>query len=186
MGAFSDVLRLLKLKPPKRRHGKGQYWQRRSDLHYYKVVREWINEQEAGERIIDVGSQSTPLVLEGNFNRRTMVDIRRFTEKIPGVEQIVSDWMKFKLPEQVDLVLCLQVLEHLPDEVVSPFAQKLLSAGKRVIISVPHQWPKGQCRYHLQDPVDLAKLVSWTRKEPVRHYIEKRDSKERLIALFEN
>jgi hypothetical protein len=115
-----------------------------------------------------------------------MVDLDPFFEDYDGVEQVVTDWMDYPIEEKADLVLCLQVLEHLEDELVAPFAKKILASGKRAIISVPHKWPDTACEQHLQDPVDLEMLIDWVGKEPIRHYIETRDRKERLIALFES
>ncbi|MDX1476834.1 MAG: class I SAM-dependent methyltransferase [Saprospiraceae bacterium] len=185
MGAFSDLLRFLKLKPPKHNY-KGDYWQRRKQLHYYQVVRAWIEALSPGDWILDVGSRSTPIVKTGQFKRRTMIDIAPFNRKFAGVEQVVADWMAYPVGEKAaDVVLCLQVLEHLPDDLVGPFARKLLHAGKKTIISVPHRWPEDLTPHHLQDPVDLDKLITWTGKPPVKHHIERRDNMERLVALFD-
>jgi hypothetical protein len=161
------------------------YYESRADLFYYKVVKDWINRYSPGKQIIDVGSHSTPIVLEGEFEHRMMVDLKPFQVDYPQVEQIQTDWMTLDLEAKSDLVLCLQVLEHLDDELVARFAQKVIASGKKAIISVPYRWRKGYCKYHCQDPVTLEKLISWTSQEPVEYYIESRDPDERLIALFE-
>jgi hypothetical protein len=161
------------------------YWEKRVELFYYEVVKEWIQKQGEGGWILDVGARSTPIVLEGTFSRRTAIDIIPFRHVLEGVEQIETNWMEFPLQGQADLVLCLQVLEHLDDELVAPFAQKVLKAGKRAIISVPYKWSEKDCEHHLQDPVDLDKLIGWTGRPPLEHYVERRDKMNRLIALFE-
>lgn len=162
------------------------YWTDRASFHYYSVVEDWIEEQDAGQWIIDVGSRSTPMSLKGSFERRTMIDIEPFPQAFEGVEQVNADWMRFPIEQKADLVLCLQVLEHLDDELVEPFAKRVIAAGKRSIISVPYRWKETACATHLQDPVDFDKFIGWTGQMPVKYYIESRDVDQRLIAMFES
>ncbi len=163
-----------------------EYWASRASFNYYNVVEAWINEQGTGDWIIDVGSRSTPMALKGDFGRRTMIDIEPFTESIDGVELVNADWMEFPIDQKADLVLCLQVLEHLDDELVGPFAKRVIAAGKRSIISVPYRWKEKACATHLQDPVNFDKFIGWTGQMPVKYYIESRDVDQRLIAMFES
>ncbi len=173
------------LRPQRAQKGhKTSYWQRRLDLYYYQVVRDWIQEYSPGDLIMDIGARDTPLVSCGEFKRRVMLDIKPFPKSIEGVEQICANWLEYQPDQMADLVLCLQVLEHLPDHIVKPFARKLVQAGKMVIISVPYMWDPGTCSVHLQDPVDLKKLVGWVGYEPLRYRIEDRDKHQRLIAVF--
>jgi hypothetical protein len=102
---------------------------------------------------------------------------------MPGVNSIKADFMTYKIDQRFDLVLCLQVLEHLSDPI--PFCQKLLSAGRWVIISVPYKWRKGLCRYHKQDPIDESKLLSWSGQEPKTSAIVIDNGLRRLIAVFD-
>ena len=187
MGLISDVLRFFHLKPQKkvRRGNQGSdYWQRRSKLFYYQIVKSWIDELSPGEWILDVGSKHTPIVKDTAFQRKTMLDLTPFKKEFPGIEQVVADWFEYDMQGKADLVLCLQVLEHLPDDIVGPFARKLLSSGRHVIISVPYEWSEKACVYHLQDPVTIEKLHNWTQQEPVKFHIESRDRRERLVALY--
>ncbi len=91
--------------------------------------------------------------------------------------------MDYRPETYFDLVLCLQVLEHLDNP--DAFAQKLLNAGRTVIISVPYRWPQGYCKTHKQDPVDEAKLERWTQRKPVETQIVT-NGKERLIAVYQD
>lgn len=84
-------------------------------------------------------------------------------------------------PLRFDLVLCLQVLEHLQDP--ETFARKLLDSGRIVIVSVPYQWPAGRNPRHLQDPVSEAKLIGWAGRAPVETRLV-RNGVDRLIAVF--
>ena len=97
------------------------------------------------------------------------------------VETVVADFRDFEPEGPFDLVLCLQVLEHLARP--EPFARKLLQTGRTVIISVPHSWPAGGVESHLQDPVDEAKLRLWTGAEPVETSVVD-DGKQRLVAVY--
>jgi hypothetical protein len=81
----------------------------------------------------------------------------------------------------VDLVLCLQVLEHLQDP--ETVARKLLDSGRIVIMSVPYQWPAGRNPRHLQDPVSEVKLIGWAGRAPVETRLV-RNGVDRLIAVF--
>lgn len=158
-----------------RQHGLGpfrrsQYWQERKDLNYYKCVRQWMEEAGRGDLLLDIGSGSTPLAGWGEFAHRIALDIRPHKARLPGVEYVYSDWMTWEPPATPDLIVCCQVLEHLPDDIVMPFARRLLNA-KRSIISVPYHWPVGFCEYHRQDPVTLEKFVGWMGREPFRVHV---------------
>jgi hypothetical protein len=82
----------------------------------------------------------------------------------PTVRGIHADFFTYAPEREYDVVLCLQVLEHLNDP--ASFARKLFSTGRNVVISVPFLWPEGACQYHCQDPVDHDKVRSWTGREP--------------------
>ncbi len=121
----------------------------------------------------------------GRFKRRISVDIKGFPRHNPKIEEVVSDWRQYQCDEIADLILCMQVLEHLEDEQVKPFAQKIIRLGRLAIISVPYMWEKGMCKYHCQDPIDLQKLEGWVGCSALKHVIvEEKDKLKRLIALF--
>lgn len=82
-----------------------------------------------------------------------------------GIVGIKGDFVKYRPIMFFDLVLCLQVLEHLKDP--SKFAKKLLTIGGVIIISVPYKWERGICREHRQDPVDEQKILDWTSRQPI-------------------
>ena len=171
--------KILGLKP------RDDYWDRRSELHYYQVVKSLVEKHSPGNLIIDVGAWNTPVVTWGDFKRRISVDLYSHPRNNPHVEEVVMDWLAYQCPQTVDVILCLQVLEHLSDAQVVPFAQKIVRSGRLAIISVPYMWKAGQCVHHRQDPVDLKKLEGWVGYAASQHVIEERDKDKRLIAIFQ-
>jgi hypothetical protein len=95
---------------------------------------------------------------------------------------VAADFYEFESAERFDLVLCLQVLEHLDRP--GPFARKLLAAGRTTIISVPHEWPGWVTEEHVHDPVDESKLRAWTGGDPTETAIIEDLGMERLIAAY--
>ena len=172
------VRKILGLKP------RADYWQSRSDLYYYKIVKALIDNYPPGNLIVDIGGWDTPGVTWGNFKNRLSVDLYLKPRNNPKIQEVKMDWMKYKLNQRADLVVCLQVLEHIPDGVVNDFAKKILNSCQAAVISAPYKWPKGKCIHHLQDPVDLEKLESWFGQKSLKYYIETRDKDQRLIAVF--
>jgi hypothetical protein len=103
---------------------------------------------------------------------------------VPRCANIKADFMGFAPPTPFDLVLCLQVLEHL--ERPAAFAEKLLDTGRIVIISVPYGWPKGRSASHRHDPIDEDKLLTWTKKPWIDHMVVREsNAEERLIVVLQ-
>jgi len=81
------------------------------------------------------------------------------------------------------VITCLEVLEHLTDEEMQPFVDKLFAHAEHVIISVPWRWPKGKCANHVQDPIGRKKFLQMIgNRKVVKQKIVGRRSK-RLVAL---
>jgi hypothetical protein len=158
------------------------YWRSRGDLHYYReVIRLARVHAPEGGAVIDVGAHETKVLADLPwFTRRVALDRGEISVK-PGVEVVRANFLKYTPERPFDLVLCLQVLEHIKDP--PPFAQRLFATGRTVILSVPYRWPKGKCKWHVQDPVDEAKLLAWTGREPDESTIV-RDDAARLIAVY--
>lgn len=147
------------------------YWAARRDAVYLRIVRD-ICDTIAGraETVLDVGSNGTPILEWRRRGARRLVSIDlRNPYVAEGVESITHDFLSYPIAEPFDLVTCLQVLEHVPD--AATFAQKLLAAGKIVVVSVPYKWPKGACSYHIHDPVDEHTMQSWFGKPPTSQHI---------------
>lgn len=160
------------------------YWNERSELFYYEVVKDFIDEFSPGDMIMDVGAWNTPVITWGDFKRRIAIDYYKMPVQPKNVEAVHADWFQYQCDAIPDVILCLQVLEHLTDDEVGPFAKKIVNSGRMAIISVPYMWEKGQCEYHPQDPVDLEKLEKWVGYAAEKYVVEERDESKRLVALF--
>ena len=165
----------------------GAYWERRKDFLYYQVVRILAEElaQGAGS-VLDVGSRGTPyLEWFEDVPVRTSLDlVVPYTAE--GITSITGDFLTWTPDRRYDLVMCLQVLEHVPD--AKAFAHKLLASGRIVIISVPYRWrPGGHERHHIHDPIDVRKLQGWFGRKPNHAYLvrEPRRGTERLVCVYE-
>lgn len=168
------------------------YWKDRKNLGYYKQVEAYADQYcPTGRSLLDVGggvSMGCKLLERfARFDRRMSVEnwanagLPEDESSIDGVEVEICDFLKWQYPvEKFDLVLCLQVLEHIEDEKIISFTQRLFACGEVVIISVPYRWEAGRCEYHCQDPVDEDKLFGWTGSEPGESVIVG----ERLVAVY--
>lgn len=116
---------------------KKDYWTTRKNLNYYKEVIKLAKKYSPNAKsVIDVGSHNSEFLTQFDWiPNKTAIDIMR-TPSIPGADNIMGDFMKYEPKHPFDLVLCLQVLEHLESPGV--FVQKLLETGKIAIISVPY------------------------------------------------
>lgn len=163
------------------------YWKKREKLRYYGIVRYLLEDMGHGDLLLDVGSSNTPVATYGDFDCRIAVDVRKNT-KLPGVEMVQADWLTYQLPGVATVVTCLQVLEHLPNDVIGEFTNKLLSSAEHVIISVPFRWKKGRCKFHKQDPIDESKLRRMMGKNPLETIVVAerpyRMNSRRLIAIY--
>lgn len=198
------------LRPAWRRVVRGgrppNYWTRRADFAYYRTVidlaRTYVppvshipwDAPRVGRTVLDVGACDTQLLQALDwFPRRVAIDLQLWPKQT-GIARIVGDfrtwtpsyryWDQLQqrfIPFQFDLVLCLQVLEHLDDP--TGFCRKLLETGRVVIVSVPYRWPAGTHPDHVQDPVDEAKLIGWAGRPPRETRIVT-DDRARLIAIF--
>jgi hypothetical protein len=148
-------------------------------LEYYQVVKRWL-EQTPGESIVDVGCGGCPVATWGDFKKRKAINLQPFPE-IPGVENVVANWLDYEM-EPVSVITCLQVLEHLEDDVLFRFKEKIFDNCDKAIISVPYKWEKGLEPSHVQDPIDLRKFLGMVGKEPVRMRI----ASHRMVCFFNN
>ena len=160
-----------------------EYWGERKTWNYYSKVLELAREfAPDAATVLEVGPRDTPFLEQFEWiPNKTAID-RYFRPVVRGATNLQGDFLKFEPPGLFDLVLCLQVLEHL--ESPQPFAQKLLATGKIIIISVPYKWRAGYCKWHVQDPVDDDKLLSWTNREWLSRVVVEDQGVERLIAVF--
>jgi hypothetical protein len=158
------------------------YWRRRSGYRYYaKVVGLARKHAPSGGSVIDVGAHESRTLADLTwFERRVALD-RQPIPKQRGIERVQVEFRQYRPTTRFDLVLCLQVLEHLHNP--AGFARRLFECGSVVILSVPYKWPQGKCRWHVQDPVTKRKLREWTGRDP-SEVVVVRDPNARLIAVY--
>ena len=143
----------------------GAYWNNRQDLIYYRYVDYILRSIAADAKsLLDVGTGNCPYPDWFDWiPDRISIDLQNpyRSEQVKGV---VGDIFTHKFAETFDVVTCLQVLEHVPD--AQAFARKLLTLGKTLVVSVPHNWPNGRIVDHIHDPIDLDKLEQWFGRKP--------------------
>lgn len=162
-------------------HNMENYYTRRKDYNYYKKVKEILDAMKFSS-IIDIGSRKSPVIGHlGKNVKKTMLNIEPL-EPAEHTKMITADFYTWEPDIKYDVALCLQVLEHLdkPKE----FAKKLFQTAKHVIISVPYKWEKGLCKFHVQDPIDEAKMREWTGRDAKESHIIKDGNRERIILLY--
>lgn len=158
------------------------YWEGRQHLQYYRTVLHYARKYcPDGTTLLDVGGGvglgCRYLEWFERFDR-TCVELPSTGCTLDGVTVIHADFLEWEPDRRYDLVLCLQVLEHVPDPIA--FARKLFACGKVVIVSVPYRWNATACSEHRHDPVDERKLREWTGRKPVESVVV--DS--RLVAVL--
>ena len=162
------------------------YWDSRKEYNYYKAVRRLIESCGQQKSIIDVGSADTPIATYGDFSNRYRLDKLK-QDELNGVCTVQSDWMDYEIKEKYSVVVCCQVIEHLADEEIKDFVDKLFSSGESVIISLPYLWKSNACEGHLQDPINLEKFIYIVgRRDPEKLTIESDSTVKRLVAFFNN
>lgn len=160
-----------------------KYYNERCNYNYYKKVTEILNSFTGTTSIIDIGARRTP-VFE-NLDKsiyKTCLDIEPIEKYSDNINIITADFLRWTPDKEYDIVICLQVLEHLENP--KEFAQKLFLVGKIVIISLPYMWRKGRCKDHIQDPVDEELIKKWTDKEPTISYIIEDKKLKRIICVY--
>jgi hypothetical protein len=163
------------------------YWQRRRNHVYLRQVRRLVGSVGAdAASILDVGSNGCGyLDWFAWIPHRVSIDIDN-PYAGPGVEAVRADFLTHRFPERFDVVLCLQVLEHIPD--AESFARRLLASARRhVIVSVPYKWAADRSPYHVHDPVDEAKMLAWFGREPISASVARERNwtrTARLVSLY--
>jgi len=162
--------------------GLDDYWaHRRHFLYYQEVLRLARVHVPEGHTVLDVGANDTKVLRQLDwFQRRVALDINPIPAQ-RGIERVQTDFLAYRPDAPFDLVICLQVLEHLHDP--ATFARRLVDMGRTVIVSVPHEWPAGLRPSHVQDPVSEAMLLGWMGRPAVETMIV-RNGRDRLIAVF--
>ena len=115
---------------------------------------------------LDVGAYESPLLSRLDWiPTKVATDIQarpQVWNHIQGIAFVQSDFMKLQLGTRFDLVICNQVVEHLPDSLVGAFVRKLAShTQETLIITTTHELEAGAIKGHVQDPISEAEFRSW-------------------------
>lgn len=165
------------------------YSEKRKDLKYYEKslqIIEAIKDANSSKSIIDIGGWGGAFVNRTTLDKKVCLDIRnrKALDVSEDVTVIIDDFLKWNI-QRHDIACCMQVLEHISDEYVEEFAEKLFKVADHVIISVPYRWKKGFCKYHKQDPINYTKLKVWVKRDPTEsHIIKDKDKAKRLICYY--
>jgi len=160
------------------------YWVNRMDAIYiqYAYFLARVVGRDA-QSVIDVGSKKC-----GYLDWMDWIPIKvsldlRNPYRSPSVTGIKGDFLTTPLPQQFDLCLCLQVLEHVTD--AHRFARRLLETAPQLIISVPYKWNAKWVDSHVHDPVDEEKIRTWFGRDPNNAYVVKEPfTKARRIVCY--
>lgn len=163
------------------------YWESRKTARYYQDVRRLVKKWSPGPgTLLDVGGGVTAGARYLEWfpeYKREVVETQGGHWNMPEVELHLGDFMQWEDPRKFDVVLCLQVLEHLQDP--AAFCRKLFETGKTVVLSVPYKWAAGLNKSHIHDPVDEIKLRAWTGRDPIERLISTELSGvQRLVAVY--
>lgn len=161
-------------------------WNFRARQRYYRRVLRWARRFASGAgSVLDVGSNNSRYIEQLDWiGYRERLDLLEL-DPVPGVVDTQLDFMTFNSERVYDLVLCLQVIEHVEDP--SAFCRKLLEISRVAMISVPYQWPAEAKADHLHDPVDDRKLRNWTGRNPIRREVVKEfdgPCSSRLLTMY--
>eukprot|EP00746_Dinoflagellata_sp_MGD_P073090 gnl/MRDRNA2_/MRDRNA2_29666_c0_seq1.p1 gnl/MRDRNA2_/MRDRNA2_29666_c0~~gnl/MRDRNA2_/MRDRNA2_29666_c0_seq1.p1 ORF type:complete len:285 (-),score=44.13 gnl/MRDRNA2_/MRDRNA2_29666_c0_seq1:31-885(-) len=123
---------------------------------------------------------------DGGSDMRCSGGHKECTDERSGIHVVMRDFYEWKPPHSYDLVLCSQVLEHVPNPV--SFMQKLLTTGQTVVVTVPYRWPDYDMHFHKQHNIFLKDVRRWAKKQEMFYYISEESDKgaysRRLLAVF--
>lgn len=149
---------------------------------YYAHVSRWL-ERLAPTSVLDVGGRRSPILDSlPDSVERVCLDIERIPGLKPGIRRITSDFLRWTPDKTYDVVVCLQVLQHVeqPDE----FAKKLLKVGRTVILCVPYQLPRGM-NSGPNSMIDERTLLKWTGRTTTATQLIVEPGLTRLLAVYQ-
>lgn len=161
----------------------------RAHYSYYIVAQAWVRMLSPGPSILDIGARDAPTASWGSYTRRYAIDKEVAPlQEVAGVPIAAThgDYLDWVYPEPMHVTTCLQVIEHLTDDELRPFVDRLFARTRHLIVSVPFEWAKGEEPGHHQDPISLEKFVDHImRRPPLEHIISLGGRHHRIIARWE-
>ncbi len=164
---------------------------RKMNGNYYDFVTKMIDEMKP-KSAIEVGYYHPILsILHGtSIDKKVYLDKTGYGEeeikKDGGLfykNDVIEDELTFKKNE-FDVLLCLQVIEHVEDPKM--FVDKIWDFAKVKIFSVPYLW--GYYSGHIHHNITEEKFLEWFPKKPDSLFIIKENfdhrQSNRLIGVF--
>lgn len=150
---------------------RSKYWDmRKNSPLYHKMVEIARTEATFALTALDVGSYESPFLSRFDWiPTKIATDIQprpQVWNDVRGIAFIQGDFMNLQFGTTFDLVLCSQVVEHLPDEIVIRFISKMAGLSRVLIVSTSYEMPTGTIDGHVQDPISEEKFRSWFAKSP--------------------
>ena len=161
------------------------YWNQRKNFVYLHVCRRLIEiVAHSATAVGDIGSNRSPILdYFGAKQTKYSVDIEN-PYRADDVISVTEDFYTWQSPETLQVGTCFQVIEHVPDP--AKFCRRMLELFEVSIISVPYLEPSGVNPGHINNDINLPKLVKWFDREPNFHYIARELSgDERIICIFD-
>ena len=151
------------------------YWRNREDASLYsnngtvfRTVRELAPHAQT---ILDVGAHEGSFILQFDWiPTKVATDMRfdetpeqtRATRNTRGVVFLPGDFLKMDFgPTVFDVVICNQVVEHLPNRLLQRFVRKMKHSARLLVVSTTLDLPRGAIESHVQDPISEARFRGW-------------------------
>ena len=150
---------------------RSKYWDMRKSQPLYTQTVELAREEAPfALTALDVGAYESPFLSRFDWiPTKVATDIQsrpQVWNDMKGIAFIQGDFMQLKFGTIFDLVLCTQVVEHLPDDIVGNFVQKMTRYAKVLIVSTTYEMHKGTIEGHIQDPISEEEFRSWFENTP--------------------
>lgn len=133
---------------------------------YYKEVLNFLKDKDF-KNILEIGCGDFPIVKDSDT-----IDLNGNTTYNFDLNDI-----PWKLDKHYDLIIALQVLEHLKDP--KSIFKEIKKFADYAIISLPYKWTWEQ-KSHLHYNIDEDKIKEWTGIEPIKKVVNKR-----IILFYE-
>lgn len=181
-----------------------EYWRQRRHYDFYKHLECVVKRYAASAKTaLDVGSSLPPYLnalpwleertilgprFAGNVKKggTEMLSTARIAQKfgVVAIQADFLDWTPAAGGRPYDLVLCSEVVEHVPKP--KEFVRKLLTVGRVVVLSVPYRWaPSHDDAHHLNNKITRDRIASWAGRQPNAYdIVEEEGGEQRIICVY--
>jgi hypothetical protein len=99
------------------------YWEKRRNFQYFsEAIRLCRTYEGNSSNVLEVGSRDTKFLERLDWIPKKVAIDKYMRPTIANAENIQGDFLTWQEPQNFDLAICLQVVEHLKE--VAPFAEK--------------------------------------------------------------